>query len=56
MLGVDAGTSSIKVAVYDMKAFNRKRPLKYSLIEQSGYSEQNPADWIEGFERALLSF
>lgn len=55
VLGVDLGTSSIKVALYDEEGrLIETAASSYSLIiEQSGYSEQNPADWIEGFERAF---
>src|SRR5690625_663768 len=55
VLGVDLGTSSIKVALYDEEGrLIETAASSYSLIiEQSGYSEQNPADWIEGFDRAF---
>ncbi len=54
-LGIDLGTSSVKLLLADdkgniVKTASRDYPL---IFPQEGWSEQNPADWVEGTLSAL---
>jgi xylulokinase len=48
VLGIDLGTSSVKVVLVDKKGtVSGEAVREYELIQtQAGYSEQNPEDWI----------
>lgn len=55
VIGVDLGTSSVKVILVDQEGAGYYTVSKeYPLIqEQPGYSEQNPEDWVERTIQAL---
>jgi xylulokinase len=49
VIGVDLGTSAVKILLVDQsgtvcKEISKSYPL---IIEKSGYSEQNPEEWLE---------
>lgn len=57
-LGIDSGTQSVKVVIYDMES---KRVLAdgrapHALIEDlpAGHMEQNPGQWIDAMDTAIL--
>lgn len=57
-LGIDSGTQSVKAVVYDMES---KRVIAdgrapHSLIENlpAGHMEQDPAQWVEAMDTAIL--
>lgn len=57
-LGIDSGTQSVKALVYDMES---KRAIAdgrapHALIENlpAGHMEQNPTQWIEAMDTAIL--
>ncbi|MCQ2537322.1 MAG: xylulokinase [Lachnospiraceae bacterium] len=54
-LGVDLGTSSIKLVVMDEKGtIKGTAGAEYGLsFPHPGWSEQNPLDWVSGMEEAL---
>lgn len=55
VIGVDLGTSSVKVLLVDQKgSVIREVSKSYPLIqEKSGYSEQDPEEWVEKTTDAL---
>ena len=56
ILGLDIGTSAVKAVLVDMKQAviaHASRPLEISR-PHPGWSEQNPQDWIEATNAALL--
>jgi len=56
-LGIDLGTSSIKTIIIDdadKKISETSQPIKTS-SPRSLWSEQNPLDWLEAAEKAILS-
>lgn len=55
VIGVDLGTSAVKVLLVDPKgSVEREVSKSYPLIqEKSGYSEQNPEDWVEKTTEAI---
>lgn len=56
VIGVDLGTSSVKVLLVDQKGMVAGEVSKsYPLIqEKSGYSEQDPNQWVEKTTEALV--
>lgn len=60
LLGIDIGTSSIKVAVVDVKTQKSIATVQYPEEEteiksvQLGWAEQSPADWWENTRQAIL--
>lgn len=60
LLGIDVGTSSIKVAVVDAQTQQTKITVHYPEVEseitavQSGWAEQSPAMWWEHVQQAIL--
>ena len=53
-LGVDLGTSSIKLTLTDIKGnILNEASETYPLFQDGVYSEQNPSDWWNAFELAL---
>lgn len=57
VLGVDLGTSAIKVLLMDRQGqVVDEQSVSYPLIQsQAGYNEQNPALWVEGAKTAIAS-
>lgn len=57
VMGVDLGTSSVKVSVVDKEGqIVSQESAKLSLIqEQPGYSEQNPEDWVTATTVAIVN-
>ncbi|WP_412989170.1 xylulokinase [Pediococcus siamensis] len=55
VLGIDLGTSSVKVSVVDkMGRMAAQRSESYDLLQkQIGYSEQNPEDWVRATTKAI---
>lgn len=55
VIGIDLGTSSVKVLLVNQKgAVVRETAKSYPLIqEKSGYSEQDPEEWVEKTTSAL---
>ncbi|GIQ68100.1 xylulokinase [Xylanibacillus composti] len=55
VLGVDLGTSAVKVLLVDRTgAVKAEATSVYPLIqEKSGYSEQDPAEWVSGTSNAI---
>ncbi|MCI3919901.1 xylulokinase [Paenibacillus sp. TRM 82003] len=55
VIGVDLGTSSVKVLLVDRQgAIKAEATKEYPLLqERSGYSEQRPEDWVTGTIEAL---
>lgn len=60
LLGIDIGTSSIKVAIVDAKTSNTLVTVQYPEIEspikalQAGWAEQDPEMWWEHVQAAIL--
>ncbi|WP_243342358.1 xylulokinase [Anaerococcus sp. AGMB09787] len=56
-IGIDLGTSSIKVILYDEKfRIIGAQTSSYDIIEpQNGWGEQNPSDWIDALNTVLLN-
>ncbi|MDQ1140607.1 MAG: FGGY family carbohydrate kinase [Pedobacter agri] len=60
LLGIDIGTSSIKVAVVDVETQKSIATVQYPEDEteiksiQPGWAEQSPADWWENTKQAIL--
>ncbi len=58
-LGVDLGTQSLKVLVYDATTrqvvARASRPIPAPESPRPGAAEQNPADWWNAFDAALRS-
>ncbi len=54
-LGVDLGTSSIKLVAMDEKGVIKGTAgAEYGLsFPHPGWSEQEPSDWVKGMESAL---
>ncbi len=56
-MGIDLGTSALKVAIYDEKG-NRKiaTSAEYPLLQpQNGWAEQDPNEWWEATKKCLLT-
>ncbi|PSL41645.1 xylulokinase [Planomicrobium soli] len=56
VIGVDLGTSAVKILLVDKQGAVVKSVSKaYPLIqERTGYSEQNPQDWVDGTTSGLV--
>lgn len=55
ILGVDIGTGSLELVAYEKDGtFVGRETSSYPLMTpHSGYSEQNPSDWIHAFKKSL---
>jgi len=60
LLGIDIGTSSIKVAVVDIKSQKKIATAQYPeqeteiLVHQPGWAEQDPTNWWHNTQQAIL--
>lgn len=55
-MGVDLGTSSIKLLLASEGKIIGSTSSSFTIVsEKANYSEQNPADWISGFDQAFNS-
>ena len=55
VIGIDIGTTNIKGALYSSRGeFLEKYSISYkSYTPQTGYHEQDPDDWVNGFNLVL---
>lgn len=60
LLGIDLGTSSVKVSVVDAATQSCIASVQYPetevdiIVRQAGWAEQNPKDWWENVQQAIL--